>query len=506
MASVTLLEIFLAIISFVVVRVLLNKNGQPIYWPVVGMLPDTLFHLHRAHERFTEVIERSGHTFFYLGPWFSRVKLLGTVDPANVHYIMSSNFSNFPKGPEFSKIFDVLGTGIFNSDSEWWKNQRKLAQALINHRRFHQFLVKTSREMVEKGLVPVLDHVAEQGSVVDMQDLFQRFTFDITCILVTGYNPRCLSIDFPEVEFSKAMDDAEETLFFRHLTPEWFWKLQRILGIGQERKMKKAWKTLDRTSAEYISRKRKQLNNQSPFSSDDRSEGVDLLTSYMTETQIMGSKPNDKFLRDTIVNFLLAGRDTTSSALTWFLWLISKNPQAETKIREELKASLPETEAETWRIFNPEELNKLVYLHGAICETLRLYPPVPFQHKAPLHEDLLPSGHRVNPEMKIVLCLYSMGRMESIWGKDCLEFKPERWITEGAKIRHEPSYKFLAFNAGPRTCLGKEMAFIQMKTVAAAIIHNYKVQVVEDHTVSPNISIILQMKHGLKVRISRRWI
>ncbi|KAJ0098003.1 hypothetical protein Patl1_27587 [Pistacia atlantica] len=101
--------------------------------------------------------------------------------------------------------------------------------------------------------------------------------------------------------------------------------------------------------------------------------------------------------------------------------------------------------AAKWWKFDSKELNKLVYLHGALCEALRLYPPVPFQHK-------------------------------SIWGDDCLEFKPQRWISEKGRIKHEPSYKFLAFNAGPRTCLGKEVAFTQMKAVAAAIIHNYNVQ------------------------------
>ncbi|GMY13274.1 alkane hydroxylase MAH1-like [Fagus crenata] len=89
--------------------------------------------------------------------------------------------------------------------------------------------------------------------------------------------------------------------------------------------------------------------------------------------------------------------------------------------------------------------------------------------------------------------------MESIWGKDCLEFKPERWISERGRILHVPSFKFIAFNAGPRTCLGKEMAFIQMKIIVSAIIWNYHVQVVEGHPVSPGISIILQMKHGLKM-------
>ncbi|KAL0395574.1 UNVERIFIED_CONTAM: Noroxomaritidine synthase [Sesamum calycinum] len=118
---------------------------------------------------------------------------------------------------------------------------------------------------------------------------------------------------------------------------------------------------------------------------------------------------------------------------------------------------------------------------------------------------MLPSGHYVHPKMKILFSLYAMGRMDYIWGKDSKEFKPERWITERGTIKYEPSYKFLAFNAGPRTCLGKEVAFTQLKAVAAAIIHNYQVEVVKGHIVIPNVSVILYMKHGLKVRVSKRW-
>ncbi|KAJ0097938.1 hypothetical protein Patl1_27753 [Pistacia atlantica] len=101
--------------------------------------------------------------------------------------------------------------------------------------------------------------------------------------------------------------------------------------------------------------------------------------------------------------------------------------------------------------------------------------------------------------------MYAMGRMESIWGEDCLEFKPERWITEKGGIKHEPSYKFFVFNSGPRTCLGKEVAFTQMKAVAATIIHNYNVEVVEGQCFDPNISVVLQVKSGLRMRIFNRW-
>lgn len=94
--------------------------------------------------------------------------------------------------------------------------------------------------------------------------------------------------------------------------------------------------------------------------------------------------------------------------------------------------------------------------------------------------------------------------MKSIWGEDCLEFKPERWISKEGGIKHEPSYKFPAFNVGPRTCLGKEISFSHMKMVAATIIYHYHVELVKGHPVSPCRSILLKMKNGLKVRLTKQ--
>lgn len=76
-----------------------------------------------------------------------------------------------------------------------------------------------------------------------------------------------------------------------------------------------------------------------------------------------------------------------------------------------------------------------------------------------------------------------MGRMEGICGKDCLEFKPERWISNGG-ILYVPPYKFSAFNAGLRSCLGKDVAFTQIKIVVGAILWNYRIEVVERNPIS----------------------
>ncbi|KAF8093160.1 hypothetical protein N665_0389s0023 [Sinapis alba] len=194
--------------------------------------------------------------------------------------------------------------------------------------------------------------------------------------------------------------------------------------------------------------------------------------------------------------------------LIFQIFLISKKAHPSFLTNWPFLGMLPGLLPEIHRVYDflTEELKKLVYLHGAICEALRLYPPVPFQHKSPTKTDVLPSGHKVDAGSKILFCLYSLGRMKSVWGEDALEFKPERWITENGTSVHEPSYKFLSFNAGPRTCLGKEVAMMQIKTVAVKVIQNYVIKVVEGHKVEPAPSVILHMKHGLKVTVSKRCL
>ncbi|KAK8335163.1 hypothetical protein V6Z12_A09G035300 [Gossypium hirsutum] len=468
MALQSFLQVFfLALISFLFLYQLMrNKNGCPKSSPGIVEL---LLNVHRLHDWCTETLESCKGTFVLEGPWFAKMNLVATCDPANARYVMSSNFDNFPKGPEYKQMFHILGDGIFNSDMDLWKNQRIAAQGFMRHHLFHQFF----------------------------------FTFDSACLLVTGYDPSCLSLELPQVLFSKAMNDFGQAILYRHVRPRSFTKLQKWLNVGQEGKYKKAWKVLDDILAEYICQKRKEANKliQELVSVDD----VDLLTSYITEKESTGLKCDDKFLRDNALNMITATTDTTSTALTWFAWLVSKHPIVENKIIEELESKIPIGETKRRRLFNVDEVKNLVYLHGALCEALRLYPPAPFNHKEPVKPDMLPSGHPVHPKTKVLFSVYSMGRMKSIWREDCYEFKPERWINERGEIKHEPSYKFLSFGAGPRICLGKETSFIQIKAVASTLIYNYRIHVVEETPVVPAVSIVLHTEYGLMTRISKRW-
>ncbi|KAI3696030.1 hypothetical protein L1987_79039 [Smallanthus sonchifolius] len=445
-----------------------HNSSIPTNWPVIGAIAAVVFNVHRLLEYATDVLALTGGTFMLKGPWLAKMDMLLTSSPADIHYILSKNFRNYPKGDKFREIFDILGEGVSNIDGSIWKFHRRTLMHLLNHPSFLSLVKMIVWNKVEKGLLPVLDKFSTQGAEVDLQDIFQRFAFDIICESVFDYDAQSMSLDLPYIPCDKALSHAEEAIFCRHIMPEILWKLLRVLRIGSEKKLRDARKDIDQFVYKRIAEKEKDLCNMNYELKDEK---FNFLTSLMREYSLL------------------------------VYYLVAKNPIAEEKIREELVTQLNKEMGWKCNDLRAIELSNLVYLHGGLCEALRLYPAVPFQHNAPVQPDMLPSGYQVDRNTSLILCFYVMGRMESVWGKDCLKFKPERWFATGGGIEHQPSYKFHAFNAGPRTCLGKQMSFTQMKIVAATIIYHYHVELVKGHPILPSNSVILEIKNGLKVRL-----
>ncbi|KAL9677870.1 hypothetical protein QQ045_015706 [Rhodiola kirilowii] len=520
---------FLFLIFIWFINKIRSSSISIIDWPVVGMLPGLMYNSPRIHDYFCDLLmQQAKYTIDIKGPWFSKMNFIMTSDPENIHYILSRKFINFNKGAAFKEIFDVFGDGILTADSDSWKMQRKLIHSLFTKNNFLKFVETITQRKLEMGLFPILDHIVSASSdnngieaAVDMQDLLQRLTLDVTFTFLLGSDLKSLSVHLPQVPFAKALDDGEECLLHRHLKPKSLWKLQKWLQVGLEKNLTNSMKIIDNFIYQQVSLKYKLSKAAKGRREEEDQEGFDnLISNFMTDEVaakycLSFEKPLETFLRESIMSILSAGRDTTATALSWFFWLVSTNPLVESKIREEIQHTFRMKTGDPWRFPEHTELNELTYLHATLCETLRLYPPIPFNHKASIEPDILPSGHRVNKETTIVISIYAMGRMEEIWGADYLEFKPERWIVitddqikgrSSIKIRDDmPTYKFNTFGAGPRTCVGKDLTFRQMKIVAAAIIWSYNLRLIKDHPpVIPANSIVLHMKHGLKVNVTKR--
>ncbi|XP_047056642.1 cytochrome P450 94A1-like [Lolium rigidum] len=475
-----------------------SSDGLKAY-PIIGTLPHFVKNQDRLIEWSAEVVSRCPtHTMFFN---FQAIGLMAgaiTANPANVEYIAKTNFQNYPKG-EFvvSVMADFLGHGIFNSDGDQWLWQRKASSYEFNKRSLRNFVVSTVRFEAVERLLPLLSRAELDGQTLDVQDVLERFAFDNICCIAFDEDPACLT----EVglgangraEFMHALNDAQIIVMARFMSPiKWAWRIKKLLNIEPERRMSEAVATIH-GYVNRIIRERRERGEAGLARKDD------FLSRF-----ISSGEHSDESLRDVVTNFILAGRDTTSSALTWFFWLLSNQHEVEDKIVREVctvRASSRSTDA----AFSFDELREMHYLHAAITESMRLYPPVAIDSRCCQHDDILPDGTFVGKGWQVSYSAYAMARLEEIWGNDCMEYRPERWLDEEGVFRPESSFKYPIFHAGPRMCLGKEMAYIQMKSIVACVLERFSFQFVGGEG-RPGLvfSVTLRMEGGLPMQVKKR--
>jgi cytochrome P450 len=180
---------------------------------------------------------------------------------------------------------------------------------------------------------------------------------------------------------------------------------------------------------------------------------------------------------------LLAGYETTSISLTWALIELSRHPYVQTSLREELLAFGADPTYDQLKA-------NLPYLDAVVHEILRLHPPVGEFTRLAAADDVIPLSEPVCTESGemtdsvsiakgtlITIPGAAINRSLAIWGPDAKEFKPDRWLTEdgiGGKAKEVQGHRhLLTFVDGPRTCLGKDFAVTEFKTVLLVLVKNF---------------------------------
>ena len=508
----------LIVLCLLIKRIILTHNPKnhishittsthtPPSYPIIGCLISFYKNSHRLLDFYTHLLSQSPTQTILINRLGARRTII-TANPLNVEYILKTNFTNFPKGKPFTEILtDLLGCGIFNVDGKLWSQQRKIGSHEFTTRSLKDFVAKTLEDEVQQRLIPLLELASNGNHVIDMQDVLRRLTFEIVCKVSLGYDPCCLDLSKPLPPLLSAFDKASEISAIRSHSPiHLIWKIKRLLNVGSEKLLKEAVKLVHESVNEIIRKKKKEISERNNVS------GSDLLT------KLLEGGHDEIMVRDMVISFIMAGRDTTSAAMTWLLWLLSKNTSQEELIvkgvREVFGGKNNDDEFELMRSFDYEGLKDMKYLKACLCESMRLYPPVAWDSKHAANNDVLPDGTRVGKGDRVTYFPYGMGRMEALWGKDWNEFKPERWfdepIEEGGNnnegvLKYVSPYKFSVFQAGPRVCLGKDMAFIQMEYVVASILNQFEIEPVSiDQPVFVPF-LTAYMAGGFNVRVHKR--
>jgi cytochrome P450 len=227
----------------------------------------------------------------------------------------------------------------------------------------------------------------------------------------------------------------------------------------------------------------------------DTEAGDSFVGVFMKEASKKGEAIDEEFMKDMVLNFLIAGRDTTAQGLSWCLYLLMGHPEVEQKMLDEIKEVCGDEE------LTYDQMGRLKYVQAVVDEALRLYPSVPADSKVSVADDTLPDGTFVPAGCVIQFNPYSMGRSKKLWGEDAELFRPERWI--GAEM--PSAFTYTVFNAGPRECLGKRLAWVEMKAILVGILRTVKLTLaVPRDEILPDVQLIIGMSSGLPCKVEAR--
>jgi cytochrome P450 len=209
-----------------------------------------------------------------------------------------------------------------------------------------------------------------------------------------------------------------------------------------------------------------------------------------------------KYLRDTILTLMSAGRDTVAVTLCNAFNQLDLNPECHELLEQEAWKLFPNNEGVT-----VERLKAATYADAVFNETLRFSPPATINIRFCNNDVVMPSGMKITKHSQCVIAINAIGRDPAMWGANADVFDPDRWFTVGGddNMAHIPENRLPAFWAGPRACVGKDIARLEAKTVLLSLAKEFdiKVQRPLNETIILN-SLAAFREDGLPVTVSLR--
>lgn len=204
--------------------------------------------------------------------------------------------------------------------------------------------------------------------------------------------------------------------------------------------------------------------------------------------------PSEEHRISDLLVFLIAGHETTAHSLSFFLYCMAKNPEKCMKLQEELDKNVPEN-----AFISPTEVSNLEYFNFCLKEAQRLYPVAPVVGRY-ASQDITHNGMLIPEGSVIAVHLWAMARQR--WINNSYEYEPERWSNDNPQLESLKQIPSL-FSMGKRSCIGQNLAMLEMKVLACMLIRNFNFVLVEE----PEFELFVTVKPiHLKMKITNRNI
>jgi cytochrome P450 len=389
-------------------------------------------------------------------------------DPAAIADVLVNSPQSFHKPYVLRRLRLLFGNGLLTSDGATWKHNRHLVQPAFSNEllpRFVQIVQKNTLEMIASWRPGEKRDVYHDLVEVCMKNVMQALfgVFDEELAQVTR-------------ELAATSHELVGAVF------SWSWLLPFLWPGPLKSKLKKQLRELDSCLDRLIAERTKE---------PPRNDFLGILLGGGGHHAPLSRQA----IRDEVVTILLAGHETTASALVWCLYLLSEHPEHADVLAAELGSRL-QGESPSLR-----HLDHLPMLHATLDETLRLYPPT-HRFARTVNTPVKVGGHLLPKGAEVVIPIWSVHR-SSRWYEMPLQFRPERWTPEFR--RSLPRFAFLPFSGGPRICVGSNLAWSEAAVILGVLAQRYRFSRTKSEPLEPAAGLTLVPGGGrFHVRIEHR--
>jgi cytochrome P450 len=378
--------------------------------------------------------------------------------PDHVRHVLVDNNRNYSKETRSNQIFNtVVADGLLTSEGETWRRQRRLMQPSFHHSRLAPL-----DGMIAESTDAMLGRwrkACEAGQPIDIAREMAALTLTITTRALFG-----VILGDQVREIGEMVNRAAQ-----------------FLEKPSDPRVKQSMDELNGVVDAIIQERRR-----------DFRDGGDLLSSMMMAHDGNGAGAmSDAQLRNQVMTLMLAGYETTASALTWTWYLLSQNPNAYRRLRREVRTLL------NGRSPRYGDLEHLPQARNVFSEGLRLFPPAWTLGRRALGEDEI-GGYYVAPGTVIAICIYTLHRHPAFWDRPD-EFDPDRFNTANSAGRHK--FAYIPFGAGPRQCIGNTLGLMEGSLIIANVAQQFELQLMPDTDVLPQAIFVLRPARDLMMSL-----
>ncbi|KAH1013368.1 hypothetical protein HUJ04_002367 [Dendroctonus ponderosae] len=475
-----------------------GKRPFLIFGNLLDFLPGSIVFL----DNLMGYLKTYGDTILFHDGSFSWILL--SIDYEFNEFLYSSSV-HIAKSDQYQFFHGWFGQGLLTSSGSTWRNHRKVITHSFHFSILLQFI--DVFDSVGDNLVKKLESEAGKDSV-EISQLISLYALDVICEAAMGVKIQALEAGNSEyVKSIKEMCNIVVDRVFSFISPRLYkltWTYYREKTVLKS--IHKHVEAVISKRIEEYSQKAEKGSQADEFGAKKRLAFLDMLL----EARIDGKPFSRKELRDEVNTFMFEGHDTTSSALSFALFLIATHPEVQDKLFKEQTKIFPSG----WKNVRPshKQLMKMKYLDLVIKETLRLFPSVPFYGRKLAH-DVEFKGILYPKGLTVGLFPYGCHRSPKYFPEP-EKFIPERFENWSGKL----PYAYTPFSAGPRNCIGKfllsadiwkfscqKFAVLEMLATLSKIVCKFKLAPAKpEHKIELAAETILISKNGVKISLEKR--